>query len=401
MRIAVFIKGTTFHGGFGGLETQNKNLCEGLAKRGIGVVVFSPKKDVDYDKLQKNGVAYIFVPCVFRSLFSSVVKKHWYNQSFKFFVKENEAGKFDLIISQSSAGVGLVRNKNVLGVPVLTISHGSIISEMKTRLSNVSSVKSLLKLMADIPYVLYSFFGKQRDFILQSDKVVAVSEYVKKAVIEETYVPEDKIVVIHNGIDPTPFSGASYMQHRDAIAPAVKQFLFVGRIEKEKGVDTLVDIARDSRFADTTIHIVGEGLYRSNLEENISKFGLADKFVIYGKVSPEEVISCYKTLESPVFLFPTRRHEGFPMVLVEAMFAGLPIISFDMGGVSDAVVDNATGYVVKAGDAETFKQRTLDVIGNPLLYQRMSENAVRKARNEFTLERMIDSYVQIIEEITK
>ncbi|MBU0649740.1 glycosyltransferase, partial [Patescibacteria group bacterium] len=116
MRIAVFIKSTTFNAGYGGLETQNKVLCEGLAERGHEVVVFSPAKDGKYATQTQDNVTYVFVPCVYRMLFASLNKNNWYHKSYQEFIKHHNQKPFDAAISQSSAGLGLIKRKS--GLPI-------------------------------------------------------------------------------------------------------------------------------------------------------------------------------------------------------------------------------------------------------------------------------------------
>ena len=66
MHIAVFTKKTTFHKGYGGLETQNKLLVEELVRRGNSVIVFSPKAEIETDGTVDSGVTYVFIPAVYR-----------------------------------------------------------------------------------------------------------------------------------------------------------------------------------------------------------------------------------------------------------------------------------------------------------------------------------------------
>ena len=202
MRIAVFIKSTTFHKGYGGLETQNKVLCEGLAKKGHDVVVFAPQRELGKTQLRESGVTYVFVPCTFRYLFAALDKNSWYNRSVGTFVVQP---KFDVVLSQSTGGLGVIKHKKELQIKVISIAHGSILSEFKSSLRQVGTIKSFIKLALNLQYVLRSYFGSQREYVNYSNKVVAVSNYVKKILIDEAFVPENKVVVIHNGVDPEKF----------------------------------------------------------------------------------------------------------------------------------------------------------------------------------------------------
>jgi len=81
MRIAFFIKSTTFHNGYGGLETQNRALCEELVARGHDILVFSPQRELKCETKYEKGVKYHFVPCVYR--LARFNKKNWFFKSRK------------------------------------------------------------------------------------------------------------------------------------------------------------------------------------------------------------------------------------------------------------------------------------------------------------------------------
>ncbi|MEZ6255841.1 MAG: glycosyltransferase family 4 protein [Patescibacteria group bacterium] len=227
MRIAIFTKRTVFHDGFGGLETHTTVLAEELTKRGYSVVVFAPQYKLSYQSKVQNGVTYSFVPSVYRMLFKNS-SDNWYSASQQAFKLEHANEKFALVISQSSAGVGIIDNRDYFKVPVLSIAHGSILSEYKTRLLSVASVKDTAYLLKDILFVLINYFGRQRAFILGSSHVVAVSNAVKNSLIDETFISEDNITVIHNGIDPSVF--ANITSKRDFVFDSC--FYWAFRIRK-------------------------------------------------------------------------------------------------------------------------------------------------------------------------
>jgi glycosyltransferase involved in cell wall biosynthesis len=392
MRIAVFIKATTFNKGFGGLETQNKTLCEGLAKRGHNITVFAPKRDFEGLEATEKGIRYVFVPSVYRTLFADVDENNWYKRSLKEFKKYHEAQKFDLVISQSSAGFEIIKRKTDLGVRILSIVHGSILSELKTRYQNTTSLNGKLKLIPDTGFGLYNFFFRQRAFIHGSDKLVAVSNYVKTALMEETYVAEDKFKVIHNGIDSQLFNGIGIGGRSG------KKLLYTGQIIKEKGVDTLLDIFLDEKFKDFTIDMVGGGPYLEEFRTKVVANKLQDQMILHGRL-PYDALASFYAGNSGVFVFPTRRIEGFPMVLPEAMLAGLPVVAFDMGGVADAVKNGDTGFLLKSGNIKGFKDALLQLADNADLRKKLGENAKMIALKDFTVDAMLDQYEQVFREV--
>lgn len=401
MNIAVFSKRTTFHKGFGGLETQNRALCEGLVKRGHQITVFTPKFEIKLDSIEENGVKYVFVPCEYRYLYSSS-KNSWANKSVAYFEKFHNETKFNLVLAQSSSGIGIVKRKDDLGIKVISIAHGTIISELRTRLKNVDSLSSLLMLIPDIGYALVNFFSWQRVFVHGSDKIIAVSNYVKTALIDETYAPENKFEVIHNGVDIQGFlnkiGSISQNNLNDADSDQIR-LLFVGRLVKEKGVDLLIKIFEDDAFKDVYLDIIGGGPLEEKLKKRVKTLNLENRIIFHGKKSVDEVAKFYGSKKTKIFLFPTKRFEGFPMVLVESMLSGLPVVAFNMGGVKDAVKDNETGFLIPEGENLFFKDRVLELIKDTDKRREFGLNAYKIASDEYSLDAMINKYQKVINEI--
>ena len=402
MRIAVFIKRTTFHKGYGGLETQNKILCEGLAERGHDITVFSPQLDLGIEKKTEKGVDYVFIPCVFRSLFSNITKRHWYKMSYKTLLEYTNSQPFDLIISQSSGAFGIIKHKKEMGTPVISIAHGSTLMEFKTRTQNIFGIRDAFKLLPDTFYTIYNLLFKQRFFIKNSDVVIAVSNFVAKSLSFETWSSKSKFVVINNGIDPTKFESIVRVYKElsdDSELSSVYNFLYLGQIQKSKGLDYLLKIVEDLVFKNIHMDIVGDGNYLERFKNKIAKKELSSFFTFHGKVEYDKVVYFYN--RAYAFLFPTNRYEGFPMVLVEAMFNSLPIIAFNKGGVSDAVVDKETGYLIRPGNLKKFKKSILQILNNPDIKNSMGSKSLEKAQKDFTIEHMLNRYEKVFEEISR
>lgn len=394
MRIAVFIKATTFHDGYGGLETQNKSLCEGLVSRGHDVLVFSPQKELKFETKYENGVKYHFVPSVYR--LARFNKENWFYKSQEAFLEFHEEVPFDLVISQSSAGLGIIAAKKKYGVPIVSISHGTIIGELKTRLQDVTGIKGYLKLLRDTLFVLKVFFGRQRNFVHGSDKVIAVSSAVKEALINETFAAESKITVINNGIDAAKIKAA---EAKEFDSKYEKKILYVGQIIKTKGLETLLKLANEAEFSSVGFEIVGSGEYLEDLKEKVHSLDISDRFRLHGKLPYEEVLSYFKAPNLSLFAFPTERVEGFPMVLVESLFAGLPVVAYDIGGVSDAVINSETGFLVEKGDYAAFKEKIKELLQKPELQKKLSEKCKMYAKSELTLQSMLDKYEVVFTEV--
>lgn len=395
MRIGVFIKNTTLHKSYGGFETQNKLLCEGLVTRGHEVYIFSPQKELNITDREENGVRYIFIPCIFRkfSILYSKNKNSWYNRSYDEFKKMHENSRFDVVISQSSWGLGVIRHKKELEIPVVSISHGSKIGEYQTRLQSARSLKDHIKLLIDLFHVMHNFFVTQRQFIHGADKAVAVSNAVKQQIMAETHVAEGKVEVIHNGVDPVVFATGGNKQQ------GFIEVLYVGRVIRDKGIFVLANAMKDVVKADpgVKVSVIGEGEDSAELERYIASRGLNEYMKLEGKIPYNEVTK--RMSFADIFVLPSLRVEGFPMTIIEAMFAGLPVIAADMGGNADAIEDGATGFLVKSGNAAQLAEKIIELARSSELRQRMSQNAVSKAKNEFTLDIMLDKYEKVLQEV--
>lgn len=394
MKIAVFIKSTTFHKSHGGLETQNKALCEGLVKKGHKVTVFSPKKEYESDSAEQNGVSYTFIESDYKKyIFARFNRNSWYKKSLECFKEAHEKENFDVVLGQSASAESIIENKLKLGVKTVSIAHGTTSSEFITFFKNISNLKDFYWLVRNTQYFFRQYFGRQRKFVLHSDMVVAVSDYVRKALISETFILEDRIKVIHNGVD-----GDLYRFDRgDTKSGGITNIYFIGRLEKSKGLLTILDIV-SKIDRDVIIHIVGDGPCSTEAQKKVGELGIQEKVIFHGRLPHNEFI---KKVNPDIFVFPTKRIEGFPMVLVESMFAGIPVVAFDCGGVSDAVEDGKTGYLIKAGDVVDFQDKLTRLIDNESERISFGNNSKDKAEKEFTIGKMLDEYEKVLCEVIK
>lgn len=391
MNIAVFSKKTTLHGGFGGMEVQNKLLCEGMVKRGNNVVVFSPKNDFTAPEQLENGVKYIFVECDYRYFLAATNKNSWFNKSYAAFKKVHVDEPFDIVLSQSSAGTGVIERKDDLKIKVVSIAHGSAMGELKTFYINNHSLTDIPRLLLNTQYSLRQFFGRQRRFVLHSNKVIAVSRAVKKQLEDETFPPENLITVINNGVDPFDLVSGSNRHS--------KKLIYAGNVTKDKGTDLFLTVLKDLRFKDFALDIIGDGDLMPIFKQAITESNNVIKTTLLGKLSNEQTTEKLKNNHGAIFCFPTKRIEGFPMVLVEAMFAGLPVVAYDLGGVSDAVIDGETGILVPFGKNDLFINKLLELAGDPVKMDYMSKTARAYAENNFSLSTMLDRYEEVIKEV--
>ena len=145
--------------------------------------------------------------------------------------------------------------------------------------------------------------------------------------------------------------------------------------------------------------IIGDGPEKQELEERSAALNLRDRVFFLGNVSNERKFQILNIADVYVC---SSQHEGFGLVFLEAMAAGLPIVSYDKGGQVDFLINHRTGFLVRQGNVELFAQRTMQLCENPELRrtmgqfnrQRFADYSIRTcARRYQTLyESMVEKY---------
>lgn len=203
--------------------------------------------------------------------------------------------------------------------------------------------------------------------------------------------------VIPLGIDTGRFTEVD----RQAVAAIRRDFpgplvLFVGRLRYYKGVNVL--IAAAERIS-ATLLIVGDGPMRRLWEEQARASPAADRIHFSGDVSDAELPAYYAAAD--VFVLPScRRSEAYGLALVEAMAAGTPVISTELGtGTSVVNRHRETGIVVPPGDAAALAGALDELLSDPDLRRSLGRNAGRRAAAELGADRMIERVLAVYDSV--
>jgi glycosyltransferase involved in cell wall biosynthesis len=214
---------------------------------------------------------------------------------------------------------------------------------------------------------------------------IAVGERSARAVEEAVGLPSGSVRTIYNGapdvpIDPLP---------RRAEGPVIGA---VGRLSPEKGFDVAIRALSDVPGA--TFVLVGDGSERERLEALARETGVAERVEFAGW--SEEARRYLPGFD--VFVLPSRQ-EGFPLAVVEAMLAGVPVVAADVGSVSEAVVEAETGFLVARDDPAALAGRLRHLISDPQLARKLGRSGRERAQANFTAEAMARSFEQLYREI--
>ena len=192
-----------------------------------------------------------------------------------------------------------------------------------------------------------------RSFLRKKDRVVAVGEYVRQALINNEGLPGERVRVIHNGVDVEQYQPAHDDSERNEIRLklGVPQDAFlivqVARLDALKDHLTAIWTLEQVQLQqpNAQLLLVGDGPERNSIESEAASRGLSRHVHFLG--TRNDVAALLKAAD--VFLLSSIS-EGVPLTIIEAMLTHVPVVSTDVGGISEIIVHNETGLLVPAKD---------------------------------------------------
>lgn len=232
--------------------------------------------------------------------------------------------------------------------------------------------------------------------IRESDGVTAVSDYLKKETLSRFDVQPD-IEVIPNFIDTTRFRRLNKNHFRQALCPnAEKVLVHVSNFRPVKRATDTVHVLHRIRQDGVAamLLLVGDGPDRVPAEHLARELGVYEHIRFLGKQEPvEEILSI-----ADVFLM-TSGSETFGLAALEAMACGVPVVSTDIGGLPELIVDGESGFLCPLGDIDALTEATRKILGNDDLHAKMSEAALRRAVDNFDQEIIVPRYESYYERV--
>ena len=177
-----------------------------------------------------------------------------------------------------------------------------------------------------------------------------------------------------------------------------KKIISVGRLEYQKGYDILINVWNiiSKKYPNWILEIYGEGIERESLQNKINKLGLEKSFILKGAVKNIQD----KYLESSIYVMSSR-YEGMPMVLLESMAYGLPVVSFDCPcGPKDIIKDNEDGFLVKFGNIEQMAEKIEKLILDEEKRKFFGKNA-RKNIQRYSQDKIMNQWKELFESLLR
>jgi glycosyltransferase involved in cell wall biosynthesis len=213
------------------------------------------------------------------------------------------------------------------------------------------------------------------------DAHVAVGERTARLLEASSGLPDGTILTIHHGVPP--------VGQQPVDRPAEPTVLNVARHDPVKGVDVLLD-AFALVPAPARLVLIGDGPETESLERRCEQLGLSGRVEFRGP-SWQGVMAADVMWAFDVFVLPSRL-EGFPVTVVEAMLAGVPIVATDVGSVREQLTDGETGWIVPPEQPAALAAAISEVLADPAEARRRAEAARADASARFTLDTTVQQW---------
>ncbi len=260
----------------------------------------------------------------------------------------------------------------------------------------------LLSLFSGVPYVLTAHLGDVPGGVPEKTGkwfrwifpftppiwkraagVAAVSEFTRSLAVHSYPV---NVQVIHNGVDLQLLDPGEIKPNHPP------QIVFAGRFMPQKNPLQIVRTLAALQDLPWTCAMIGDGPLRADVEQEIARHNLQDRFQLPGWLTPPQVIDWYRRSD---ILFMPSLSEGLPVVGVQALAMGLALVLSRVGGNIDLVQPGINGDLLESHDSQGFESALRRWLSNP--------NALRKARcasrnlaQQFDLQKIVDAYVQLL-----
>lgn len=260
----------------------------------------------------------------------------------------------------------------VYKIPIINTCHGITFTD---------KYYSFIKRKSEEFFLKYGYFNK-----ITTVNKSSLNDFRKSTIKNVKYLP--------NGVDLDWFQKKRHNVNRKTI------FLFASRIEREKGLKYLIHAVNELRKKEKSFEVllIGKGLDQKYFQKLVIALKLTDYIKFLGKKNKDEVIDYY--YKSDVFILPSL-HETFPITVLEAWAAKLPVIITNVGGVSAICKNKENALIIPPEDPKKISEAMIALIKDQKLRRKLGKNGRKLVEEKYGVNKIAKEIEFIYEEIIK
>jgi glycosyltransferase involved in cell wall biosynthesis len=355
----------------GGTEQHLAQLVRGLAKLGFRstVVIFDMGQNPLLEGLRQEGVSVIHLP-VAREYVPNAARQAWRLASL---IRRN---RYDIVQTYHQKAD----------------TYGALIAYLSGAPRLVSSKRDT----GELRNALHVFLNRRLRGLFA--RFIMTAERVRTAVVARDGLPEERVTIIHNGVDAQRFAVPTAAQRQAARARlgfGADDFVIgmVAGFRPEKNHEVFFDGLARAAPAISSLRVlaVGAGELLESYRQRLADSALGSRTTFTGDVA--DVVPYLWAMD--VGCLTPGSNEGFSNAVIEQMAVGLPMIVTDVGGNAEAVVDGVNGAVIAPGDSAALAAALLRIYGDAGLRAAQSAASRRRVEQAFSIEQMCAAHARL------
>jgi len=383
---------------WGGLGPYSVELIKNLYQRNIDIHLLTPRRGKNYDV--RKVLDYFNSGITIHNV-STAKDYFFYNVKFQLalvrrFLTLHRKYSFDIVHVSNLVNMPDFFLKMLkVSVPTVTTVHSTLRSQ--SHASGITKIrggsKGITEKLTAGFYPILQYL--ENTYLRKSSHLIAVSKWITQFLPESL---QEKTTVIHNGVDVERFSPAhKYTAGFFDFVSSIKKpiVLYTGRLLFLKGMEVLIQSMKDILQKRSAYFIIaGTGdipKWRSMLSDVPE-----DSYTFMGYVDYENINYLYA--KADIFLLPSLT-ESFPLVLLEAMASGVPVVATKVGGIPEMIDHLSNGILIEPNKPDALTEAIELLLRNPELRMELSRKARLKVERQFTGKTMADQTMNVYKEI--
>ena len=406
MNICILTTSITLHR-MGGTEVHAETIARAAAKTGHHVTLVTTAHPQGKTREEKDGYSIEYLPGTHFEM-SREHLQPWWTESSKKISELWKNGLIDIVWAENlSAQYYVSKVPSLRRPPIISIINGpGIRGDLKSQWAQVNSLSAFGYFIAHaLPQAVFYSLPWFWRVTKHSEFLVTVSDYCELEIRKEFPACRTKTMTILNPVDTLRFQPSSAVRmaarERYGIAADAPTAAMSGVLYRQKGMHHGIEAFKliKSSLPEAKLIIAGDGPEMNPLKALAGQLGLTDSVIFCGAIANKDMNIFYNTAD--IYLNPTLRQEGLPIVILEALACGLPCVITLAGGNASAIENGIDGFFVTPGKIDELAEKAVLLLGNPALLKTMSANARQRAGRVFGMGSTISKYLELSESIIK